>query len=337
VPQDVRVNGYVDKSVLTFDVIIADTISSQPYIACKILTSSEEYLDNRRLAPDAHLSLSEAVGTVKSEFTILLTNNFIAVQEGYMPVGYDLEYTDYATNYTVYPFNKINDAIIEQITNKLQRPEKLPTGSTLRFPPGYHPDQTKLTRWLFSDSDIIPEYKEEVKTKYFSLDLQKYSELLYDSYTSKKPNKKGENLEKTLSYIFGSLSMIEVRDKNLRTKTAEFDIILEYTGSDNHNIFEYYDRFIPIESKNTKNPVDVKEIRNFSDKINRVHLDIGIFVSWNGITGERNSDAEGLISEYDKNSPIIIVLTSRDLYRILDGECLYNMIDQKLYSTRFDI
>ena len=337
VPQDVKQNDYVEKNILTFDIIVADSISSQPYIACKILTSSQGYFDNRHLAPDTHLSLSEAVGTVKSKYTVLLTKSFIAIQEGYTPVGYNLDYTDYATNYTVYPFNKINDAIIEQITNKLQRPEKLPTGSTLRFPPGYHPDQTKLTRWLFSDSDITPEYKDQIETDHFSLDIDEYSELLYQSYTSTKPNEKGNYLEKTLSYLFDSLLMLEVRDRNLRTKTAEFDVVLEYTGSDKHNLFDYYDRFIPIESKNTKDPVPAKEVRNFSDKISRTHLDLGIFVSWNGITGEGSNDAEGIVSEYDKNSPVIIILTSRDLYRILDGECLYDMIDEKLYSTRFNI
>jgi hypothetical protein len=337
VPENIKDNYYVDNNVLTFDVIVAESISSQPYISCSVSTSTEGYFDNRTLVPESHLRLSEAVGTVKSEYTILLTEKFISIQDGYMPVDYELEYTDYASNYTVFPFKYINKNAVKQIIDYLQRPEELPAGSSLQFPPGYHPDQTKLTRWLFSDSDITPEYKEQTETDYFSLDIDRFSELLYQSYISEDSNKKGESLEETLSFLFDSLLMLEVRDENLRTKTAEFDIILEYSGFGEYNLFEYYDRFIPVESKNTKNPIRAKEVRNFSDKVSRTYLDLGIFVSWNGITGEGSRDAEGIVKEYDENSPIIIVLNSRDLYRILDGECLYNMIDEKLYTTRFNV
>ncbi|AFO57084.1 MULTISPECIES: hypothetical protein [unclassified Natrinema] len=338
-PRDIRENYHVEDNISTFDIIVSKTIRSAPYIACRVASSDlDGYMDKRNLGQGNHLELTEAVGTAKAECTILFTESFIAIQDGYRPIPYDLDFTEFATNYTVFPTGVIDKEDAEEIHDLLERPETLPTSGSPRFPPGYHPDQTKLTRWLFPDSEITPEYREETETEFFTLDVSEYSELLYDSYIETDSNKKGANLEDTLSYIFDGLEMVDIRDQNLRTKTAEFDIILEYSGSENHNLFRYYDRFIPVESKNTKDPIPAGEVRKFSDKVARAYLDLGIFVSWNGISGEgEDRHAERLSSEYNPDRPIIIVLTSRDLYRLLDGECLYEMIDEKLYSTRFDI
>ncbi len=50
--------------------------------------------------------------------------------------------------------------------------------------------------------------------------------------------------------LFSGLEMIEVRERNLRTKTGEIDLVLEHIGFDSKTLFDSYTRFILVECKN---------------------------------------------------------------------------------------
>lgn len=132
--------------------------------------------------------------------------------------------------------------------------------------------------------------------------------------------------------------MMSVRDQNLQTKTGEIDIILEYNGFDGLNFFDYYSRFILVECKNTADPVPAKEVGYFRSKLRDSNVDLGLLISWNGVTGEKSErHGERAASQSSLDDPLLLILTSRDLYSILDGKSLYKLLDEKLYAQRFDL
>jgi hypothetical protein len=74
-----------------------------------------------------------------------------------------------------------------------------------------------------------------------------------------------------------------------------------------------------------------KLISNLRD----TNTDLGIIISWNGISGEdTDTDAMRAIRKDKKE---IVSLDSQDLYQILDGESLYEIIDRRLYEQKFDL
>ena len=81
-----------------------------------------------------------------------------------------------------------------------------------------------------------------------------------------------------------------------------------------------------------------KEIGYFKEKCRMTNVDLGIVFAWNGISGENEErHAERIATGNQEKHPKIIIINSRDLYRVLDGTSLYQIIDEKLYQQRFDV
>lgn len=237
-----------------------------------------------------------------------------------------------------YVLSEISSKEAEDITEQLSPPEELPSGVGEHFPPGYHPDQTKLTRWLFADAEITPEYQRQIDTEFYNLDIDDYKDILYDAYTAKSNLEKGKTLQKAAEFIFQGLEPISIRDTELNTQSGEIDLILEYMGHNTTNLFEYHSRFILVECKNVGDSVSSKEIGHFEKKLRKRQVDLGILIAWNGISGaDSGKHAQRYIDLPGPEDPYIVVLDSEDLYTILDGKSLYEIIDQRLYELRFDL
>jgi len=315
---------------MNFDVVVAKDIAAPPYLTIKVDLCESSPIKHHpekdeKFTTDWHsLFLNSASYTSRSEHTIVLSNHHLAVQS---PGGRNL-----------YELSSLSEEDVQEIFETLSPPESLPSGVGDHFPPGHHPHQTKLTRWLFADSEITPEYREVIETEFFEIDVNEYSDLLYSAYSADSPVKKGNSLEEVVEYLLSGLKMVDIRDTNLNTKTGEIDVVLQYSGFHETNLFQYHSRFILIECKNVGESVSTKEVGHFEKKLRKRQVDIGIIVAWNGVSGEESGeDAQRYIDTPSPEDPFIIVLDSDDLYSILDGRCLYDIIDDYLYRLRFDV
>jgi len=189
---------------------------------------------------------------------------------------------------------------------------------------------------LFGDSDIAPEYKSRIQAEHFELNIEEYADLLYSAYISSEANEKGDALEDVAEFLFEGMKDVTVRDRNLRTQSREIDLVLEHTES-RKSLFSYYSRFILVECKNRSRSMSVGEVDKFMGNLRDTGADLGIIISWNGISGEDNDTDAMRATKAQKGSFEIITLSSRDLYRILDGKSLYEIIDDRLYAHQFDL
>ena len=312
-----RAKSVIDREELYFDAIVADSISSPPYLAVK--TFSNPQPENRVI-----YAVSTSTG---AKYTVGFSEEYLIIAQP--PV-------DPLSPGIAYKLSHITDQDLQNISEILSPPTELPTGTGPKFPPGHHPDQTKLTRWLFGDSDITPEYRSRIQTQYFELNIEEYADLLYSAYTSFEANEKGDALEDVAEFLFEGMKDVTVRDRNLRTQSREIDLVLEHTES-RKSLFSYYSRFILVECKNRSQSMSVGEVDKFMGNLRDTGADLGIIISWNGISGE-DSDTDAMrATKAQKESFEIITLSSRDLYRILDGKSLYEIIDDRLYAHQFDL
>ncbi|WP_430504183.1 restriction endonuclease [Haloparvum sp. PAK95] len=315
----------LNEKFVRFSAIAAEHPASPPQVAITVVTQRmipKEISEPTELDGLAAKYLLNCDVTSRAEYTVLLTENAIAILGNEYPPK-------------VYPLSDITKEHAKNIHDELKPPEEYPKGRSGKFPAGYHPNQARLTRWLFSDSDVTPEYQAEIDTKFFDLDIDEYSRMLYEAYSADSNQSKGNLLEEVTGYLFEGLNLVSVRDRNLRTKSGEIDLVLEYIGGESPNLFDYQSRFVLIECKNVGSSVSSKEVGHFEKKINKTENSLGILIAWNGISGQDSGeDAQRYV---DTSECDIVVLTSDDLYRILDGESLYTIIDEKIYSLRFDL
>jgi hypothetical protein len=315
----------IDQHLLHFPAIAAKTAASPPHVAIavksdKLVASDlDEPMELRGLTSKYILSYDV---TSRASVTVLLSRNAIAILGQEYPGK-------------IYPLSHFSKDHAKEISNQISPPEEYPEGRSGKFPAGHHPQQTKLTRWLFADSDVTPGYQAEISTEYFQLDIERYSELLYNAYKADSNQSKGSTLEDVAEYLFEGISLVSVKDRNLHRKSDEIDLVLQYTGGPSPNLFEYYSRYVLVECKNVDGSVSSKEVGHFQTKLSNTNCNIGILIAWDGISGQETGEyAQRYVDSSDSD---IIVLTSDDLYDILDGKSLYEIIDKRLYELRFDL
>jgi len=341
-PQSVR--RHLGVYTVGVDALVAESVTSPPHIVVNTskVGRRDEFVETpggmEVLSPGIQSLLADTAYVADAGLTLIATNYGLALHDQsehkllYDPMaGSEIEYE-------IFSYADTTESQLERIKEYLSPPNQLPTGRRTNFPAAHHPHQTRLTRWILGDSDFSPDYYSSIQDEFFELDIDRYTRLLYDAYNAVESTEKGDKLEEVAEYLFEGFAMLSIRDTNLRTRTGEIDLVLEYTGLDSVNLFEYYSRFIPVECKNTKEPVSTEQIGYFRDKLSRRDLTLGLFISWSGVTGEESGRyGEEIAKWQSKEKPTVVVLTSRDLYRVLDGTSLYDIIDEKLYQSRFGV
>ena len=313
---------------------VAESITSPPYVAVCTLFGSEQEIegsdpnanpgeDDPFLDSYTYEEVKGLESSAEAEITIVLTNAYIVVSD--------------QSNFDVIPYGSLTKSQLESVINRVNPPQQLPTGNYTGFPASHHPNQTRLTRWLFGDATLSHSYNSSIQTDYFELDIDKYANLLYSAYSAEESQEKGKALEEAISFLFRGLQMMSVRERNLRTKSVEIDIVLEYDGFSEYTLFEEFSRFVLIECKNTNGAVPAKQLGFFREKLRNTGVQLGILIAWNGITGSESNRNAHRLNDFGHEDPLLLVMTSRDLYRILDGVSLYEIVDEKLFSNRFDL
>lgn len=176
-----------------------------------------------------------------------------------------------------------------------------------------------------------------------SSDTQKKFNQCYDMLISGVCDKeeKGKVLENLTAALFNA-DCFCVR-QNCRTSTNEVDLLVEWSEKSRMSclnlVYPYLGERILCECKNYNKPVGVTYIGKFASLLAVSRTNIGIMVSWEGVTGKKWSDGCGLIKKFalaEKRE--IIVVDKCDLGKIRDGkENILNIIQKKHLELMTDI
>lgn len=161
----------------------------------------------------------------------------------------------------------------------------------------------------------ITKRKEEIKDKYREAKLQ------HDNHL------KGLLLEQVISEIFKLVPNLHIVGTRVNDKIQEIDI--QVRNFNRQNVWYDFDGIFFIECKNWNSKVGSNEIAVFISKLMEYGLKIGIFVSINGITGNKDSGARGKIRNALTMGIKILTLDGNDIDDILNCHDVSKKIDEK--------
>lgn len=169
--------------------------------------------------------------------------------------------------------------------------------------------------------------------------FNKYYDMLISGVCGKK--EKGKVLENLTATLFDADCFCVCR--NCRTSTNEVDLMVEWSEKSRmsclNSAYPYLGERILCECKNYNKPVDVTYVGKFASLMAVSRSNVGIMVSWEGVTGERWNYGCGLIKKYalaEKRE--IIVVDKYDLEKIRHGkENILSIIHKKHIALTTDI
>lgn len=306
--------------------VVGSSPASTPYIIADICLGTHAEITHYYNAIHSSSFLTEYFPyfeVLDYHFFIILSNQYLVIAQ---PHGV----------FSAYLHSELTKSESEDILQLLDPPQTFPEGPVR--PSAFHPDQTKLREYEIPPYPNAPPSEIHIEEEEFTLDLADYSNALMEVSKADSPIKKGKALENLAEILFEAISCLTVRETNVITRSGEIDLIVEFTGSENLTIFDYYGRFLLVECKNWIDPVPAKEVGYFETKLSKTGTNLGILFAWSGISGEEGDEyAQRLIDTVSNDFPTIIVFDERDLYRIAEGTSFYEMIDAKLYRRRFDL
>lgn len=171
----------------------------------------------------------------------------------------------------------------------------------------------------------------------YEIDLKEFEDALEAMDNADSSQDRGDAFEEFAGVLMESMPFIRVRERNLRSRTNELDLVVEYTGADETKSFDKVSSDFLIECKNWSDPVGSDAIGNFLQKKDKLRVDFGIMFTRKGITGDEQTNGYGQIRDaLIKDDNVILVIDNEDLESILNGESFYKILDEKYYNRRFD-
>lgn len=152
-------------------------------------------------------------------------------------------------------------------------------------------------------------------------------------------DEKGKSFEALARFLFDSVPSLRCKYSNLRTRSSEIDLVIEYDKSKGSiPLFEELGRYALVECKNWSKPVGVGPIRDFMGKLDKCKARLGIIFSKNGVTGvDAGEDAlREIQSRFDRDGVFLLVFSLEDLRNIGDGQGFKEALDYKADNLRFD-
>lgn len=171
---------------------------------------------------------------------------------------------------------------------------------------------------------------------------------LYDQLDSGNYSygEKGKILEDLIAILFdkGYPTLFDIR-QNMLTSSNEIDILINWSKSATQSGIQLLDEgmgsYFLVECKNYKNKVGVTYLGKFFSLMCYTHTKLGIFVSWNGITGSDNcwKDAVGLVKKLALGEKkYILVLNKDDLKKIRQKKTnVFTLLEHKYLALKTDI
>jgi hypothetical protein len=172
----------------------------------------------------------------------------------------------------------------------------------------------------------------------FSIDAQKYSAALAKTKKARTNEQKKQSLESLAKLLFQAIPFLSFKYSNLRTASAEIDLVFLYKGFKETTVFDELGRYFLVECKNWKDPVGAKHVRDFVGKMKSSKVKLGVLVAPKGVTGDCDSaDALREIHRtFDQDGLFVIVIAEELLNLIEKGGNFYDLLEYEIESIRFD-
>lgn len=156
--------------------------------------------------------------------------------------------------------------------------------------------------------------------------------LLRIADTTSVGDTRGRAFEILCCYLLGSVPGLRVvgRDEVDLFESEEIDLMV----TNDHNpdgLWFLNPRFILVECKNWSRPVGSQEVAWFDRKLHDRHIDFGILVAANGITGVANllTSANHVIVDALRDGREIIVVTRREMEVITSSDDIVELLKDK--------
>jgi Holliday junction resolvase-like predicted endonuclease len=212
---------------------------------------------------------------------------------------------------------------------------------------GITPQESRKVGDLLASPDDLPhqpsvsiaDYSEiSIDEPFFQLDVGQAVVAFENVQQAEESHEKGDAFEDFAAILFDGIPCLSVRGQNVRTRTGEIDLIIEYLGHSEQTIFDAFDRFALVECKNWTKSVGAREVHVMNGKMQKSQVDLGILFARNGISGQSGTDAVGEINDvFTDDGKTIIVISEDHIDQILRGERFYQILDEKIYQRRFSI
>lgn len=174
-----------------------------------------------------------------------------------------------------------------------------------------------------------------VPKQFFRIDLEHYRTLLEAMKNAQTNDEKKKTLEKLSAYLIECSGIFQVVGVNVRTPTAELDIIASISAPPGTFVQNWGDLLI-IECKNWIEPANSQVIKTLEGNLSDSHSEVGILFSKSGVTGSNGEDAVGQIKNiFVRSQRIILVFSEHDLEKIAQGENFLSIMAEKYINLKF--
>ena len=205
--------------------------------------------------------------------------------------------------------------------------------SKRRTPGRFYPESILLEFLLQKDSDITRDFERDI----FHVNLQ-YVKKLLDKVNSGQKNS-WKYLEILSAYLLSNIDGFEVVGKNLGTADYEIDVLIKNSITEDPT-FASFGKYILVECKNWKNPVNVTQVNHFLSKIRFHYASCGILISRKGVSGrtaKRARNAElTILKAFHQDNIILMILTLDDLKKVSEGQNLASILIREYERIKFD-
>jgi len=156
--------------------------------------------------------------------------------------------------------------------------------------------------------------------------------LLRIADTTNVADTRGRAFEILCCYLLGSVPGLRVvaRDEVDFFESEEIDLMVT-NDHDPDGLWFLNPRFILVECKNWSRPVGSQEVAWFDRKLQDRHIDFGILVAANGITGIPNllMSANHVIADALRDGREIIVVTRREMEAVTSSDDIVELLKDK--------
>ncbi len=173
--------------------------------------------------------------------------------------------------------------------------------------------------------------------KTFSIDAQEFSAALARTKAARTNDEKGKSLEHLAKLLFEGIPFVSCRHTNLRTASAEIDLVFFSKGYQEATIFDEIGHYFLVECKNWKDPVGAKHVRDFVGKMQQSRVQLGVLVAPPGVSGD--CDGRDALYEirhaYDQHGLYVVVVSKEQLELVEKGEDFYQILQCEIEMIRF--
>lgn len=166
---------------------------------------------------------------------------------------------------------------------------------------------------------------------------RKINKLIIESDNAQTADEKGDKLEELTKYLFSKVLGVKFHKKNVLDGYRAHELDVVFTNDVRISDLYFLGFSIITECKNTAQPIGSNDVRWFIDKLRDRGLQVGVLVSFSGITGAAsgvlNAHSE-ILNAVNRDSLIILVLNRDEIKSLGTTEDLVKiLIDKKLALT----